>query len=46
MGELIGEKNSEKMPESMCERMPKDVDDKWLNWLETWFVMLGNIAEL
>lgn len=38
MGELIGEKNAEGRLEG--------VDDKWLNWLETWFVMLGNIVEL
>jgi len=21
-------------------------DDKWLTWLETWFMMMGNIVEL
>jgi ubiquitin-like-conjugating enzyme ATG10 len=35
MGELIGEKNAEGMPEH-----------KWLNWLEMWFMMMGNIVEL
>ena len=38
MGELIGEKDAEGMLEG--------VSDKWLNWLETWFMMLGNIVEL
>jgi len=38
MGELIGEKDAEGMLEG--------VGDKWLNWLETWFMMLGNIVEL
>jgi ubiquitin-like-conjugating enzyme ATG10 len=37
MDELIGEKNAEGMPE---------VDNKWLQWLETWFMMMGNIVEL
>jgi ubiquitin-like-conjugating enzyme ATG10 len=40
MGELIGEKNAE------AEGRLEGVDDEWLNWLETWFVMLGNIVEL
>lgn len=38
MGELIGEKKAEGMPDV--------VSDKWSDWLETWFMMLGNIVEL
>lgn len=38
MGELIGEKSAEGMLEG--------VDDKWLDWLETWFMVLGNIVKL
>ena len=37
VGELLGEKNAEGMAE---------VSDKWLRWLETWFMMMGNIVEL
>lgn len=37
VGELLGEKNAEGMPED---------SDKWLRWLETWFMMMGNIVEL
>ncbi len=38
IGELIGEsKKAEGMPE---------VSDNWLHWLETWFMMLGNIVSL
>jgi len=39
MGELIGEKIAEAMPGLVD-------DDKWLTWLETWFMMMGNIVEL
>ncbi|KAI0254261.1 hypothetical protein BJV78DRAFT_1186621 [Lactifluus subvellereus] len=38
MGELIGEKNAGGMPEV--------VNDKLLDWLEMWFMVLGNIVEL
>ena len=37
VGELIGEKDAEGMPES---------SDKWLHWLESWFMMMGNIVDL
>jgi ubiquitin-like-conjugating enzyme ATG10 len=37
ISELIGEKNTERIPE---------VDNKLLDWLETWFMMLGSIVEL
>ncbi|KAI9510471.1 hypothetical protein F5148DRAFT_976722 [Russula earlei] len=41
IGELIGEKITE------AGAMPDPVDyDEWLNWLETWFMVLGNIVEL
>jgi ubiquitin-like-conjugating enzyme ATG10 len=38
MGELIGEKNA--------NRMPEVISNKSLDWLEMWFMMLGNIVEL
>ncbi|KAH9963215.1 hypothetical protein BC827DRAFT_1194165 [Russula dissimulans] len=39
MGELIGEKMAEAKPEVVD-------DDKWVSWLETWIMMLGNVVEL
>ena len=36
MGELIGEKKAEGMPEV--------VSDKSLDWLEMWFMVLGNVV--
>ncbi len=42
IGELIGErKKAEEMPEGMPE-----VSDDWLDWLETWFMMIGGIVDL
>jgi Autophagocytosis associated protein, active-site domain len=38
MGELIGAKNAEGIPEV--------VSDESLDWLEMWFMVLGNIVEL
>ena len=37
IGELIGERKAEGMP---------GVDDDWLHWLETWFMMMENIVDL
>ncbi|KAI0269280.1 hypothetical protein BC834DRAFT_820430, partial [Gloeopeniophorella convolvens] len=40
MGELIGEKNAEGLPDVSQSSSP------WVDWLETWFMVLGNIVEL
>ncbi len=37
IGELIGERKKAGMP---------GVDDDWLHWLETWFMMIENIVDL
>ena len=38
IGELIGERQK-------AEGMP-GIDDDWLHWLETWFMMMENIVDL
>ena len=38
IGELIGERKK-------AEGMP-GVEDNWLHWLETWFMMIENIVDL
>jgi ubiquitin-like-conjugating enzyme ATG10 len=40
IGELIGERKKAEL-----EGMP-EVSDDWLDWLETWFMMIGGIVDL
>lgn len=42
IGELIGER---KKAEAEAEGMPR-VENDWVHWLETWFMMIENIVDL
>lgn len=40
MGELTNEMVAEAVPEDDGK------DDQWVRWLETWFMVLGNMVDL